>query len=149
MMRKANELDTDKALKQQFQAEQLRKEAGMPESSTKNEDVEYAAELTPSVQQVPSVAMPPPHFTHLRNEHETESIDPVTIATAAPPRTFGYFAIIVAILSLFVWPVMFGPAAAILGLIAYMRGSKALGAWSIVLGILAIGAYFILLPFYS
>jgi hypothetical protein len=148
-MREANELDNNKEIKQQFQAEQLRKEAGMPESSTKNEDVEYAAELTPSAQQVPRVTMPPPHSSHFHNEHETEGIDPVTIAAAAPPRTFGYFAIIVAILSLFVWPVMFGPAAAILGFIAYMRGSKALGAWSIVLGILAIAAYFILLPFYS
>lgn len=64
-------------------------------------------------------------------------------------RTFGWIAIILAIVSLFYWPAVLGPSAAVFGVIAYMRGNRALGAWSVVLGLLALLAFLFLVPYYS
>jgi hypothetical protein len=64
-------------------------------------------------------------------------------------KTMGWIAIIMAIVSLFYWPAVLGPAAAVFGVIAFMRGSRALGTWSVVLGLVAVLAFLFLVPYYS
>jgi hypothetical protein len=61
----------------------------------------------------------------------------------------GWTAIIAAFISLFVWPYVLGPAAAVLGFVAYFQGSRTLGIWSIVLGALSMLSYWVLVPLYT
>jgi len=66
---------------------------------------------------------------------------------ATAGRTAGYVGLGIGILSLFMWSVILGPIAAVVGYYAYNKGSRTTGAWSIGLGILATISYFILIPF--
>lgn len=62
-------------------------------------------------------------------------------------RTAGYVGLAFGIASLFLWSIILGPIAAVVGFYAYNKGSKVWGAWSIGLGILATISYFVLIPF--
>jgi hypothetical protein len=68
---------------------------------------------------------------------------------AADGRAMGWFAFVLAVVSLFVWPVFLGPTAAVIGFFAYARGSRALGIWSIVIGGIAFVAALLLAPFFN
>lgn len=61
-------------------------------------------------------------------------------------RTTAWIAIILAIGSLFIWPAVLGPAAIVMGVVSFAGGNKAVGIWSVALGLLAVFAYFVLLP---
>lgn len=61
-------------------------------------------------------------------------------------RTTAWIAIILAIGSLLFWPGILGPAAVVMGAVAYASGNKSVGIWSVALGLLSVIAYFILLP---
>lgn len=69
-------------------------------------------------------------------------------ADAAAGRVIGWTALVFAIASWFLWPVLMGAASALLGWFAYRQGSKTLGVWSIVIGLVALAAYLALLPLY-
>ncbi|WP_020615611.1 hypothetical protein [Paenibacillus daejeonensis] len=69
-------------------------------------------------------------------------------ADAAAGRVIGWTALAFAIASWFLWPVLMGAASALLGWFAYRQGSKTLGIWSIVIGLVALAAYLALLPLY-
>ncbi|MNO45930.1 hypothetical protein D3C76_362090 [compost metagenome] len=60
--------------------------------------------------------------------------------------TVGYIGVGLGIASLFIWSIVLGPIAAIMGFYAYSQGRKASGAWAIGLGIVATLSYFII-PF--
>lgn len=62
---------------------------------------------------------------------------------AAAGVSIGWVALVFAIASLFFWPVILGPTAAILGLFAYWQGKRTMGAWAI-----GIGAAAFLLSFF-
>jgi hypothetical protein len=62
--------------------------------------------------------------------------------------TVGWISLIFAIASWFLWPVIMGPTAAALGLYAFSTGSRALGIWSMTLGIIAAAVYLVLIPVY-
>jgi hypothetical protein len=82
-------------------------------------------------------------------EHrETRSADEGQ-AEARNSSALGWTAIIAAFVSLFVWPYVLGPAAAVLGFVAYFQGSRTLGVWSIVLGVLSMLSYWVLVPLYT
>jgi hypothetical protein len=136
-----DELHEDETgIKQQYQAEQIRKESGLKE--------EYGAELTPSVPLAPRAVHTAEHQKVVRQatpipfEEESD-------VQASPSRTIGFIAILLAVASLFVWPALLGSVAVILGIFAWMKGSKALGAWSIILGLISVTAYFVLIPLYA
>lgn len=57
--------------------------------------------------------------------------------------TLGWTAFILAIASLFLWPVLLGPTSAILGFFAYSRGRRALGSWAIAIGLIAFISAFL------
>lgn len=61
-------------------------------------------------------------------------------------RVSAWIAIILAIGSLMFWPAVLGPAAVVMGVIAYAAGNKSVGVWSVALGLLSVIAYYVLLP---
>ncbi|AKG35722.1 hypothetical protein [Paenibacillus durus] len=62
-------------------------------------------------------------------------------------KTAGYAGLVLGIASLFIWPVILGPSAAVLGYYAYNKGRKTAGGWAIGLGIVATLSYFVMIPF--
>ncbi|AHV98413.1 hypothetical protein [Paenibacillus sabinae] len=62
-------------------------------------------------------------------------------------KTVGYVGLALGIASLFIWPIILGPSAAVLGYYAYNNGRKTAGAWAIGLGIVATLSYFVMIPF--
>jgi len=66
-------------------------------------------------------------------------------ADAGAGVSLGWIALVFAIASLFFWPVIMGPTAAILGFYAYQQGQRGLGTWSMILGGIAffVFAFFI------
>ena len=63
-------------------------------------------------------------------------------------NTLGWVGLLFAIASWFVWPVLMGASAAILGFLAYKEGAKGLGRWSIAIGLIALAFNLIIAPFY-
>ncbi|WP_061568026.1 DUF308 domain-containing protein [Caldibacillus debilis] len=61
---------------------------------------------------------------------------------------FGYLAIALAILSLFVMPVFLGAVAIILGVVSRNREARTLGNWAIGIGILSVIIGLFIAPFY-
>lgn len=61
---------------------------------------------------------------------------------------FGYLALALAILSLFVMPILFGAAGIVLGFVARSRGASGLGAWAIGIGAVSIIIGIFILPFF-
>lgn len=66
--------------------------------------------------------------------------------TPAENRGFGIISLVVAIVSLFLWPAVLGPAAVVLGFIAWGRGNSGTGIASIAIGLISFLTYAILLP---
>lgn len=62
-------------------------------------------------------------------------------------KTVGYIGVGLGIASLFMWSIILGPIAAVLGFYAYSQGRKTSGAWAAGLGIVATLSYFVLIPF--
>lgn len=60
----------------------------------------------------------------------------------------GWVSLVFAIASWFIWPVLLGATAAVLGFIAYRQGARGLGGWSMAIGIIAIAINLIIVPFY-
>ncbi|MNI86122.1 hypothetical protein D3C73_1431850 [compost metagenome] len=50
---------------------------------------------------------------------------------------------------MFYWPAVLGPVAALFGVVAYIRGSRALGIWSVTLGLVSLLAFLYLVPYFS
>lgn len=62
-------------------------------------------------------------------------------------RVLGIIGIVLGVLSLFIWTVVLGPIAAVLGYLAYSQDRRTMGAWGMALGIIATISYFVLIPF--
>lgn len=134
----------DKSTKERFQKEQLQKEGGI------NHKEEYAAEIMAPSRKI-NIAEP----YKARNAEKVrqsdvsdEEIDDLVEAVTRN-KAVGYIALFVALASLFVWPVLLGVSGIVLGVIAFLMGNKGLGTWSVVLGFIAVAAYFLLVPFYG
>lgn len=63
-------------------------------------------------------------------------------------KGIGYTALAIAIISLFVLPVLLGVAAIVVGYIARRKGAHALGAWSIGIGIVSVILGIFITPFF-
>jgi hypothetical protein len=81
--------------------------------------------------------------------HEAHMYEETTRrASSSASNTVGWIGLVFAILSWFLWPIIMGPTAAALGLYAFSTGNRALGIWSITLGIIAAAVYLVLIPMY-
>ncbi|MBD2844430.1 DUF4190 domain-containing protein [Paenibacillus sp. IB182496] len=63
-------------------------------------------------------------------------------------RALGWTALGFAIASWFVWPLLLGAAAVVLGAMAYRQGGRRLGVWSIALGLIAFVVNLVVVPLY-
>ncbi|MHA6483751.1 hypothetical protein ACX1C1_17830 [Paenibacillus sp. strain BS8-2] len=68
--------------------------------------------------------------------------------TESSGTALGWISLVFAIASWFIWPVLIGAAAAVLGFIAYRQGAKGLGAWSITIGLAALALNLVIVPLY-
>nr|WP_238533147.1 hypothetical protein [Bacillus methanolicus] len=66
----------------------------------------------------------------------------------ASGQGIGFAALALSIISLFVWPVLFGAAGIILGFIARRRGAESLGSWAIGIGVVSIIFGIFIRPFF-
>jgi hypothetical protein len=115
--------------------EQFEQEAGVHHA-----DEEYAAELAP-----PPMAL----RNNVRPRADIEAFVEDDPAAASQNRTLGIVALVLAAISLFFLPAILGPASIVVGFAAYVRGSRTLGVWSMALGLLAVAAYYVLVPYYA
>ncbi|UJF35094.1 hypothetical protein [Paenibacillus hexagrammi] len=130
--------------KARFQREQLRVEGGLKEHE------EYAAELAPSARRIPyGDSFTRSSTRSIQTEDVSDEEMEEMVQAVTRNKAVGYTALLIALLSLFVWPVVLGISGVILGIYAFSLGNKALGSWSIALGLLAVFAYFVLVPFYA
>lgn len=97
---------------------------------------EYAAELSPLPSQLQG--------TGGRSDEAQRTTGGVS---EGEDRRVGYIGLGFGVVSLFIWSIILGPIAAVLGYYAYVRGQKSAGAWSMGLGIVSTLSYFILIPF--
>ncbi|NOU95440.1 hypothetical protein GC093_19735 [Paenibacillus sp. LMG 31456] len=118
-----------------FSREQLYKETG--HDSTE----EYAAEIAA------------PYAEPM--QAPIESRRPVQLSAAQEERIqthgkwLGVTALVLGILSMFVFPTLFGSIAALLGVITYVQGNRALGIGAVSLGLISLIGYFLLVPLYA
>jgi hypothetical protein len=115
------------------QSVKLKRDARFKGYEIKGSEEEFAEEVT-----VPSGTV-----TETNSERSTKP------AELSRSKRIGYAALILALLSMFIWPVILGPAAIILGFMAYSGGKRGLGSWSIALGLLSFAAYFLLMRMHS
>jgi hypothetical protein len=109
----------------------LKKHAGA--TVPDHDRTEFAEEATP----FPNIASESIQNAEAETEPQTAS------------RTLGYIALTSAIASLFVWPAFLGSFAALFGFFAYIQGSRSLGMWSIVIGLISLAGFFLLVPMYA
>jgi hypothetical protein len=125
-----------------YQREQISKETG-------NRDVmeEYAAEIS-----VPYTAPSVPRVVRTQEVEKPKEVSETVETEKATPRAYpwlGIAALTMAVLSMFMYPTLFGSGAALLGFFAFLAGNRALGVWSIILGLIALAGYFLLVPLYA
>ncbi|MGP7819072.1 DUF4190 domain-containing protein [Niallia sp. 01092] len=63
-------------------------------------------------------------------------------------RGIGITALILSIISLFVWPIILGAVSIVLGFVARRRGAATLGTWAISLGAIAVIIGIFIAPFF-
>lgn len=116
-------------------------------NSNNNNREEYASEISPTT----PVGRNNWDTTDHRNDRPEGTTDversDADTADNSVGRTIGYVGVGLGIASLFLWSIVLGPLAAVLGFYAYSQGSKTSGAWAIGLGIVATLSYFFLIPF--
>ncbi|MGP0587539.1 hypothetical protein [Paenibacillus timonensis] len=103
---------------------------------------EYAAEVTPAGTFSGNVVRGE-RAEKTRDADRSDRVDGVRTAG----RTVGYVGVGLGIASLFMWSIILGPLAAVMGFYAYSQGNKTSGAWAIGLGIVSTLSYFVLMPF--
>ena len=88
-------------------------------------------------------------------EYATELAAPIDQASqfnegaVSTDRTWGWAAMVVSIISLFILPVVMGSAGVALGIVAIIRGNRKLGGWSIAISLVSIFTSLILVPHYT
>lgn len=104
---------------------------------------EFGTEVAPG----PMFANQVPDRPEERNAEAYRSEEGATARTGG--QTVGWIGLVLAIASMFIYPVLLGLTAVVLGIIAYVQGSRSLGTWSAVIGGIALIAYFVLVPYYT
>lgn len=103
---------------------------------------EYAAEVAP----MPVTSRPEPQRSQ-RAQDQQGAGSAAGSKSASGSKTAGYIGLGLGIASLFMFSLLLGPAAAVIGFYAYSQGQKTLGAWSIGLGLLSAVSQLLMIPF--
>jgi hypothetical protein len=96
----------------------------------KDHHEEYAAEVAPG-----------------RPVEDRREAEGTGTGTGTIGNTVGYIGLALGILALFMWSIVLGPIAAILGIYSFFNGKRTLGGWAIGLGLVATISYFAFIPF--
>lgn len=120
-----------------FQQQEFRQEAGhsVPDRNT---DMEAATELAPH----------PAAFRTQELQREVEE-DYTFDSYRSLSRVVGWTALVLSVVAMFYYPLLFGAAGVLFGVMAFAGGSRALGGWATGLGLLAVLAHFFIVPYYS
>ncbi|MFB8375255.1 hypothetical protein ACWIE6_11335 [Paenibacillus taichungensis] len=102
---------------------------------------EYGAEVAPPTGSIRTEPTERTDHTPVKREDDGDNVMKST------GRISGYMGLAFGIASLFMWSIVLGPAAAVLGYYAYVNGRKTAGAWAIGLGAVATLSYFFMIPF--
>jgi hypothetical protein len=110
---------------------------------------EFAAEVNPATPIIGRPLISPEEDRPDFGNREFRSIQAEENERTDAPATLGWISLIVALVSLFVWPYVLGPVAAVMGFVSYFQGSRALGIWSLIIGVVSILSYWVLVPYYA
>lgn len=124
----------------------LKSRTDYPRMPHKEHNEEYAEEYTEEYTEEYAAEFAPTRPAFAETERQESSSDSGVNRREAG-KTVGYIGVGLGIASLFVWSIILGPIAAVLGFYAYSQGRKASGAWAVGLGIVATLSYFVLIPF--
>jgi hypothetical protein len=130
-----------------YRTEEVKKDNGLHKTIS-DSYTEFGGELSPAQSVHPGLAGRGDELyrdTEKYREHRTVEGE----QDGPRSKAFGWVAIILAIASLFYWPAVLGPTAAVVGVVAYNRGNKALGIWSVTLGLVSLLAYLYWVPYFS
>ena len=123
-------------------------------SSTTEAEPSYALTNSGLPNQMPNVneemgadfayGMPPAHIERTADR----AFDDDREDTRSSGFALGWVSLIFAIASWFIWPVLLGASAAVMGYIAYRQGAKGLGGWAMAIGLVAVALNLVIVPFY-
>jgi hypothetical protein len=125
-----DQIQKDKSVKKSSLHANLYKRADYPRLAH-NQKEEYATEVAPT----------PIHVRKDNNQNKDVDVEDMDDKTG---QMAGYVGLALGVVSLFMWSIVLGPIAAIVGYYAYSQGKKVTGGWSMGLGILATISYFFL-----
>lgn len=108
------------------------------DSNGYNEEAAGELSVTPSAIRQASREVEPDLYAN-----RSEVVDAVRAG-----RALGWFALVMAIAALFVWPVLMGLTAAVLGFVSYRQGNRALGIWAITIGLIAAVLQIVFIPMF-
>jgi hypothetical protein len=97
----------------------------------------------------PLIAVPVLHDEEYATELSAPSIAADNGDTRVVSKAWGWSALVVSILSLFIAPIFFGTAGVILGIIAFFQGNRSLGGWSMAISLVSIFTSVILVPYFT
>lgn len=103
----------------------------------KEHQEEYAADVNPIPFQIQDTSANTSTTNEMENSAEAQQESQMT----------GYVGLAFGIVSLFLWSIILGPIAAVIGYYAYVKEQKTLGAWAMGLGIVSTLSYFVMIPF--
>ncbi|CAG7620268.1 hypothetical protein ACFQI7_05855 [Paenibacillus allorhizosphaerae] len=127
----------DARSQERFKKDQIAKESG-----GSGYEEEYAAEIAPA-------AAYRPETRQFSDNVEETNADTGPAEGAQSFRWLGYTALLLSIASLFIYPALLGTTSALFGFFAYILGFRALGAWSVAIGLISLAGYLFLVPLYA
>ena len=96
-------------------------------------DEEYAAEVA-DIDVTPRRV-----YSNSNTRHEeTNTVQNNVTSSNSTAGVWGTVALIAAIASWFVWPTVLAPVGIIAGIVAFIKGRKAIGGWSVAIGIISL-----------
>lgn len=99
-------------------------------------------------EEVSAEVAPPPPVLGNASADSNEASTASGAAVRSAGKTLGAVALVFAIASLFIWPLLLGITATILGFVAFRQRARALGGWAMGIGIFAAVSSVVLYPLY-
>ena len=106
----------------------------------KENDEEFASEF--------AYADPDLHASRESGRNYREDIDNGEVQAIEGNQALGWAGLVFAIASWFIWPLIMGVVAIVLGIMAYNSESRTLGGWAVGLGAATLAFNLIIVPLY-
>lgn len=136
---KDNEIEYKRSSKKETEPNYASTNSGLP-NHLPNVNEEMGADF--------AYGMPPAHIERTADRNEHRAYDDDREDTRSSGYALGWVSLIFAIASWFIWPVLLGASAAVMGYIAYRQGARGLGGWAMAIGLVAVALNLVIVPFY-